>query len=79
MSVRAKFTVTSITRTKHWDPTKGEIQTIKLTPVSDGSEENRAFFAATPAGSIELGTVNEAAARSFELGKSYYIDFVAAD
>jgi hypothetical protein len=79
MTVRAKFICNTITRQKHWDPTKGETQTIKLSPVSSGSEENKAFFAATPAGSIEIGTVNEVAAKSFELGKAYYVDFTPAD
>lgn len=78
MSVRAKFTVQSIERQKHWDRTKGEIQTIKLIAVSDGSEENKAFFAVTPTASISLGTVNEEAAKQFELGESYYVDFTKA-
>lgn len=77
--VRAKFTVREITRTKHWDKTKGEIQTIVLSPVSDGSDENRRFFEASPTGEIKLGTVNEAAARQFELGKAYYVDFTPAE
>jgi len=77
--VRAKFVVNSITRTKHWDKSKGEIQTIKLSPVTSGSDENKAFFEATPGGNIELGAVNEEAAKQFELGKSYYVDFSVAD
>lgn len=79
MTVRAKFVCNSITRQKHWDQAKGEIQTIKLTPVTSGSGENKSFYEATPSGSIELGTVNEAAAKSFELGKAYYIDFTPAE
>lgn len=47
MSVRAKFKVEEITRRKHWDKEKGEIQTIKLQPVTSGSEENKAFYAVT--------------------------------
>jgi hypothetical protein len=78
MRVRAKFTCNSITRTKRWNG-PGEVQTIKLSPVTSGSDENKEFFDATPTGSIELGTVNEAAAKQFELGKSYYIDFTLAD
>jgi len=77
--VRAKFVCTSITRTQHWDKLKGELQTIKLTPVTSGSEENKVFFEATPVGNIELGTVNAEAAKTFELGKSYYIDFILAE
>ena len=78
MSVRAKFKCVSITRNQHWDASKGEIQTIKLLPVSGNSEENAAFYAATPGGSIELGTVNKAAGDAFELGKEYYVDFAPA-
>lgn len=79
MTVRAKFVVNSITRTLHWDKAKGEIATIKLYPVTSGSEENKSFYAATPSGSIELGTVNQLAADAFELGKEYYVDFTKAE
>lgn len=78
-AVRAKFVCNSITRQRHWDPSKGETQTIKLTPVVGGSEENKAFYEATPSGSIELMTVNEETAKSFELGKYYYVDFTPAE
>jgi hypothetical protein len=78
MSVRAKFVVNSIERKQHWDRSKGETQTIKLTPVTSGSEENNAFYAATPSGTIELTTLNEEAGKQFELGKEYYIDFTPA-
>lgn len=76
--VRAKFVVTSITRTKHWSPSKGEVQTIQLVPVTNGSEENKKFYEATPGGRVELATVNEEAAKAFELGKEYYLDFTPA-
>jgi len=78
MSVRCKFTVTSITRRKHWDKSKGDIFDVKLSPVSGGSEENKAFYEATPSGGIEFGTINQAAAESMELGKDYYIDISPA-
>lgn len=75
MTVRAKFTVTSITRTKHWDKAKGDIFTVRLSPVTGGSEENKAFYEATPGGSMEIGTINEEAVKSFPLGGAVYIDF----
>ena len=78
MQVRAKFAVQSITLTKHWDKSKGHIATIKLNPVGGDSAENKAFYEATPCGSIELGTINEAAAAAFELGAEYYVDFTPA-
>ncbi len=84
MSVRAKFTVQSITRTQSsiWDGSKSvptEVQTIKLFPVCDGTPENKAFFSSTPTGQIEFATVNAEAAKQFELNKSYYVDFVPAE
>lgn len=79
MTIRAKFKVDSITRSKHWDPSKGrEVHTIKLSPVSTGSDENKTFYAATPGGSIDLQTINEEAGKQFELGREYYIDFTPA-
>lgn len=79
MSVRAKFAVQSVTRTQHWDKSKGEFQTIKLTPVTSGSDENKAFYDATPGGQVELATLNAEAGNYFELGKEYYLDFTKAD
>lgn len=76
--VRAKFFVQSITQTKHWDKSKGLVATIELCPVTGGSEENKAFFDATPSGNIKLGTVNQDAAAAFELGAEYYVDFTPA-
>lgn len=79
MSVRAKFYVVEITRRKHWDR-GAEVQSIKLQPVSgDGSPENKAFYEATPAGSIELATVNEETGRRFEIGQEFYVDFTPAN
>jgi hypothetical protein len=81
MSVRAKFVLQSVTRQKHWDKTKPDIETLKFSPVMSGSPENEAFYAASPGGSIELATVNAAAAASasFEIGKEYYVDFSPAN
>lgn len=79
MGVRAKFVVQSITRNQHWDKSKGEFQTIKLSPVTSGSEENKAFYEATPSGTVELATINPEAGNYFELGKEYYLDFTKAE
>jgi hypothetical protein len=70
--VRAKFTVDSIT----------EFITgkkISLLPVVCGSEENEAFFRYTPSGKIEMQTLNEEAAKQFEVGKNYYVDFTLVE
>lgn len=65
--VRAKFYVTS--------KENGRIQ---MSPVVDGSEENKSFYKYTPAGSIDLQIVNDEATKQFEIGKYYYVDFTIA-
>ncbi len=73
MTVRAKFTVYSIARTTYG-------HTIALQPVTSGSEENKAFFKATPGGKIELTTINDAAMEAFgNPGDSFYVDFTKAE
>lgn len=76
--VRAKFKVVSITRQQGWNGVK-EHHTIRLQPVTGTSEENAAFYAATPGGSIELTVVNENVGRNFELGAEIYVDFTPAN
>ena len=82
-TVRAKFTVMSITRTQStvWKDGKTEpqeVQTVKLYPVCGNSDENKKFFASTPTGSIELATINLEAAAVFKLNEEYYVDFTPA-
>lgn len=72
MSVRAKFKVIEKAITENGEK-------IKLTPVISGSPENESFFKWTPFGQIEIGTVNPEAAKQFEVGKQYYIDFTKAE
>jgi len=89
MTVRAKFTVQSVTRQQgsRYVPSKNpghhgtyepcELLTIKLNPVYDPEpgSENHEFWSATPSGNIELGVVKGETGRYFELGAEYYIDF----
>lgn len=49
--------------------------TVYLSPVYTGSEENKQFFAATPGGQIILHVVNESALAAFSQEKEYYVDF----
>lgn len=86
MSVRAKFRLNSYTTEMFdkWEDGKAigkvEKRTLNFTPVyGDGSGENREFWDATPTGSLQLGVVNQAAWRDFQLGKAYYLDFTPAD
>mgnify|MGYP001609184673 CR=1 FL=1 len=76
MAVRAKFKVTGINLTGWGDK---PLKTITLSPVSQGSPENKAFYEATPSGEMKIGTLNEEAGKQFELGDEFYIDFTKAD
>lgn len=71
MTVRAKFKVDSVTH-------RSEGASIKLQPVTSGSAENDQFFRWTPWGAIELGTINPEAAKQFEPGQEFYVDFTPA-
>jgi hypothetical protein len=46
--------------------------------VTGGSKENEEFFRYSPWGKIDMGTVNAAAARQFEIGDEFYVDFTKA-
>lgn len=72
--VRAKFRVAN----KSEPDAEGGVANISFTPVCDGSEENKSFFRSTPCGSINIGTINADAAKQFEVGKDYYVDFTPA-
>lgn len=80
MSVRAKFYVSEVKQSRNYygGNDSGLITTIKLQPVTGNSEENKAFFRWTPAGSIDLGTVNPAVVEQFHIGDEFYIDFTPA-
>jgi hypothetical protein len=75
MKVRAKFKCVSKNTVQYSD---GDAQ-IFLLPVSEGSEENEKFYSGTPAGQIELLTINEEAAKQFIVNKEYYVDFTLAE
>lgn len=77
MTVRAKFVVNSITMSKAWNGPR-LMGTVKLLPVTSGSDENKSFYEATPGGSIELGTVNEDVLKQFSIGDEFYVDFTPA-
>lgn len=64
MTVRAKFRVT-------WK----DNNMLALGPVYTGSEENKAFFAATPGGDVRLYTTRPEVAAEFNLGDEFYVDF----
>jgi hypothetical protein len=77
MSVRAKFRCSGITKREHWDKSQAAFTyDAEFHAVTGGSEENKAFFAATPTGNLKLSTVR---ADLFEPGKDYYLDFTPAE
>lgn len=66
-TVRAKF---------HCTAASGN--SVMLSAVVDGSQENKEFFAATPSGTISLYILNTDARARFTEGADYYVDFTAA-
>ena len=74
-TTRCKFHCFEVSKVEGWN-CKGSWAQIqekaKLSPVSGGSPENESFFASTPCGSIEVGTVAEGV---FVIGKDYFVDF----
>ncbi len=54
----------------------GEMRSVSMSPVyanGDPNHENSRFWAASPSGRFELGTVNLDAAADIKPGKEYYI------
>lgn len=75
MKVRAKFILTA---------TKDDngLMTLTGNAVCDGSEENKAFAAASPSGNFNMNIeAGMPAQDAFEVGvsKSYYLDFTLAE
>ena len=72
--VLAKFIVTSVTRYDEYENTN-----VELTPVIEGSDENKSFSKYTPAGQISLTISDETdAVDYFEENKEYYVKFTKA-
>lgn len=72
---RAKFKCLEVAKREGWGSAPF-VFSATLQPVTGGSPENEKFYAATPGGKIELGTVR---GDHFEVGKTYYVDFTPAD
>jgi hypothetical protein len=74
MATTAKFTCTRVTDYGTWEE-------VQLRPVYAGplaSEEDKAFWTATPSGEINLTINNEAALGSFVPRVDYYVTFEEA-
>jgi hypothetical protein len=71
MSIRCKFVCSEAGKRQGWDKEHPILHHATLIPVSNGSDENRKFFKATPSGKFEVSSIIPDA---FEVGKEYYID-----
>ena len=69
----AKFRVDSVTDFGN------ETKLVKLSAVTSGSEENKAFWKWTPTGNIEMTINNPPASNSFRPGKEVYVEFQFPD
>lgn len=74
--VRAKFKCNEVTKRLSWDTSGRFLYTAKLSAVTLGSEENKAFFEATPSADISLSSYKE---DHFTPGKEYFVDFTPAN
>lgn len=73
MSVKLKFKVVEQTQRQNWNGSATPIGSVKLSPVTGGSDENKSFYEATPGGSIEFSTINDAALKSLPIGAEVYV------
>ncbi|BAZ29960.1 hypothetical protein NIES4074_24080 [Cylindrospermum sp. NIES-4074] len=73
MTIRAKFTV-QFNRIN----SSTQVADVVMSPVLATTEENLAFWEATPAGQISLQITNPKAAAEFEVGADIYVDFTRA-
>jgi hypothetical protein len=75
---RAKFRCSEITHRPKHNGTDETIRTTKFQAVTDeGIPENQRYHTATPSGSIEITVDNPLV--DFVPGRSYYVDFTAAE
>lgn len=75
-TTRCKFTCLSVRKYRHYDREKGFLYEADFTAVTSGSEENKAFFDATPSASLKVSTYKD---DRFEPGRTYFIDITPGD
>lgn len=85
--VRAKMAVNEIRRyrgsnynpeTKAYDSC--EMQAVRLNAVAaSNNPEDNSYAAATPSATVDISITNPNTVGFFELGKTYYVDFVPAE
>jgi hypothetical protein len=72
MITRCKMTCNFIRKNE-----TGETTEVSMSPVVDGSEENKKFFKYTPGGRLDFYTLNPDV--KFEMGKAYFVDITLAE
>lgn len=79
VTTRAKFRVQAVNNNTYGDGVQYS-QEIRMSPVysSDPDSENRAFWKATPNGSLHLWVDNPEVWGKFEVGQEYYLDLTLA-
>ncbi len=70
MAVRAKFWVEAVTKRVHGSE-------VTLRAVCRG-DDNKKWSAATPVGVLTMSILNDLAAKQFEPGQEFFIDFTPA-
>jgi hypothetical protein len=76
MTVKTKFSCDAVSNV----PAGADVaygKSIILHPVIGESPENDNFYKQTPGGNIMLSIVNMEAAKLFEVGKEYFVEFSA--
>jgi hypothetical protein len=71
VTTRCKFTCISKREYPNWTPGQANLYEYEFSAVTSGSDENKAFFAATPSGSLKVSTVKDG---SFQVGQAYFLD-----
>ena len=77
MSVRAKFRCTRIEHVHTGNP-DAVVANVSLVPVWEQEGVNKKWSQATPNGKIEMTITVPATVERFDLGKEYFVDFIAA-
>jgi hypothetical protein len=71
MPTRCKFTCQSVTKRAAWNKPGEFVHEAEFSAVHEDSPENKAFFDATPSGTLRIGTYKP---DIFTPGKQYYLD-----
>jgi len=74
--VRCKYKCTEVRKSVAWNDSRKFLYVAEFRIVTDGSEENKKFFEATPSGQLTIGTYKE---DHFIPGKEYYLDITECE